>query len=471
MMTENFAATLDFVVGHTGHERYRELVTGDAATWTPKVIAKAEAIRRGEVPARTTANMRSRRRAAGPGTTLAIRAHLAGGFGYGQIAEWLGRELDRRGQRVAFVGHGIHRDHFPLQGFVDERLADAVDPGMPAIQLTTPTTPLAGDTARVASFSMWESSRIPRAAAENLSRARVVMVPCEHNAEAFIASGVTAPIRVVPLGIDPSVYDEMDGWDPTTSTPFVFGAAGRTAHGGIRKNLDFVASCFSRVADRMPDATLEIKVWPDCTVDTGSHPRIRLIRTPMTPAEMAVWYRGLDVYVTASRGEGFGLQTAQAMAVGRPAIVVPWSGTMEFWDQDCGWPLDYALAPAGEFYSGDGQEWAVPTEESLCAAMLHAYANRDEVKAKGKAAAERMRAFPWSRTGDALESVLREFGLWPEPKPIPAPSPLARAYAKVTRCPERVKVGSGCGCQRRCKKLDRVVGMAECLACVGGTDR
>lgn len=81
------------------------------------------------------------------------------------------------------------------------------------------------------------------------------------------------------------------------------------------------------------------------------------------------------------------MQTHQAMACGRPVIAIPWSATVDFWDERFGWAIDYRLAPADDFYSGFGAMWADPVFESLRCQMLEAYVNIEEVARRGDAAA------------------------------------------------------------------------------------
>src|SRR5262249_53419147 len=54
--------------------------------------------------------------------------------------------------------------------------------------------------------TMWETSQLPSGMADRLNQARAVIAPSRFVADVFRASGVTVPIEIVPLGIDPDVY-------------------------------------------------------------------------------------------------------------------------------------------------------------------------------------------------------------------------------------------------------------------------
>ena len=70
----------------------------------------------------------------------------------------------------------------------------------------------------------------------------------------------------------------------------------------------------------------------------------------------------MDVYISLHRSEGFGLIPAEAMSLGKPAIMTRWSGNLDLMatDNSCG--VDYKLIPVAEKfgpYSPD-QIWAEP---------------------------------------------------------------------------------------------------------------
>jgi glycosyltransferase involved in cell wall biosynthesis len=366
-----------------------------------------------------------------PSGHLHVRGYLDSWTGYGQIAERVGFGLrDAAGVELSWGAIKLDQTYFPTHPDILANLRDAPPPGANVLQIATPLTqPIEGFPCAV--LSMWEADRINAQAAAQLNRAAVVVVPCRHNEKAFRDSGVTVPIRVVPMGIDTEVYYDRDDFD--MDGPFVFGAAGRQSHGGKRKALMDVAACFIKLAEKMPDACLNLKIFPDCDMGpVPTHPRIKLTRTPMLPWEMANWYRSLTCYTTLSRGEGWGMQTHQSMSVGRPVIAIPYSGTADFWTPGSGWPVAFSIQPAREFYEGCGANWAEYDEESACEAMLAAYNDRDECRRRGKVAAARAAEFPWRRTAEGVREALTEFGFLAGPEPdLPPLATRAANYAKA----------------------------------------
>lgn len=274
-----------------------------------------------------------------------------------------------------------------------------------------PSRPCA-DPARTINYTMWESTRIHPDAVRQCNRLLAVVVPCEAVADWFRASGVTTPIRVVPLAIPTEIFQPGERFDSKRPPgPIRFGCAGRTMHGGIRKGLDLVIRAFLEafaVGDG-PSATLDVKCWPDCIVQDPGDPRVRILRAPLSKAGLADWYRSLDFFASASRGEGWGFHPHEAMACGVPAIAPHWGGHRAFMDAGNSYPVDWDERPAeGPIYGGLG-DWCVIRPASLVDQMRRAAADLDDARARGRRAAARAAEFTWERTGREILAVLDEF--------------------------------------------------------------
>jgi glycosyltransferase involved in cell wall biosynthesis len=408
-----------------------------------------------------------------PSGHLHVRGYLDSWTGYGQIAERVGFGLrDAAGVELSWGAIKLDQKYFPTHPDILANLRDAPPPGANVLQIATPLTqPVEGFPTFCA--TMWEADRINMQAVAQVNRAAAVMVPCRHNEVAFRESGVTRPIYVVPMGYDQDVYYDKD--DFRDDGPFVFGCAGRMGHGGIRKNISALSYAFYKAADKMPDAVLICKIWEDCHLTVPDHPRIVVDRRPLRPVGLADWLRNLNVYVNASRGEGFGMIGIQGMAVGRPMIAAPWSATVDFWSApEHGWELPFNLEPAGEFYvDGSGSRWAVPTEDGMIEAMLTAYNDRDECKRRGKAAAQQTLGFSWSRCVAGIKAAMEAEGFLPRP-PEPSAADLVRSLtdeqrAAIEGCSSRYEATSCCGPRTACKHgriRSNSTATEDCAKCV-----
>jgi glycosyltransferase involved in cell wall biosynthesis len=261
---------------------------------------------------------------------------------------------------------------------------------------------------RTAYFTMWETTRLPAMGPHLLNQSEVVITPCVFCASTFSACGVTTPIRVVPLGIDTEIYrwrNFLPGND------VVFGAAGRMAHGGVRKGLADVIAAFGKAFPKrnFKDVRLKVKCHPDCGIQQTGDPRIEITAAHLTKEQLADWYASLTCFVSVARGEGWGLMQSQSMATGRPLMSPKFAGVAEFFEENCGYALPFKMEPAQGMYEGHGH-WAVVSEKDLIEGMRLAYRQRAILPQIGAVASERASRFTWENSNRKLVSVLREFG-------------------------------------------------------------
>jgi len=131
----------------------------------------------------------------------------------------------------------------------------------------------------------------------------------------------------------------------------------------------------------------------------GRLPRMRLIEEWIPDARLPSLYAAADAFVLPSRGGGWGLPQAEAMAMGLPTIATDWSGTTEFINKDVGLPLKYRLKELttedmDDMYVGaelNGHKYAEPSIAHLRELMRWVYNHPDEGMLLGKKAREHMR--------------------------------------------------------------------------------
>ena len=179
-----------------------------------------------------------------------------------------------------------------------------------------------------------------------------VVVWTEFAKEEIRASGYTGPCSIVPLGVDHSVFYPMDkaecrarisfnqGREGSALAPddFVVGVVGRNQ---MRKRLDLSISYFADVVNKygIDNAQLLLQVAPTnedyfslskISEYYGVRDRVHIsegaLGSGLDESVMPVIYSTLDVYLTTTQGEGFGLPTLEAMACGVPCVVPDWSG-------------------------------------------------------------------------------------------------------------------------------------------------
>lgn len=335
-------------------------------------------------------------------------AHFTGWQSLGILSFKIAMELEKLGLDVRLAP--IHGDNRFLdvgewvKAHTDQA---AVDAASWCVQSSGPHAPIPTHQ-QVIKLTCQDSDGLQPRQRIGLNSCIGIMGFSHFNADCWRKLAVGARIGVCPLGVDTAAFRHMD--DPPTD-PFTFGSAGRLQHGPKRKNIQFVYDVFVSLADQMPDARLKLRITPGDKIRLASHPQVELLQSVTTQQEVAEWYRSLSVYVAAARCESWGMMPHEAMACGRPVIMNPWGGSMDFWTPECGWPLEYVLEPRDDPCDSDTGNWASPTAESLSAAMLHVYNNREELPRKGLAAAARAAEFTWDKSAIAFRDFLVECGM------------------------------------------------------------
>ncbi|KAJ9534502.1 hypothetical protein QJQ45_022145 [Haematococcus lacustris] len=121
-------------------------------------------------------------------------------------------------------------------------------------------------------------------------------------------------------------------------------------------------------------------------------PTLYVLSTHLSSRQYAGLYKAADAYVTATRGEGWGMPITEAMSMGLPVVVTNWSGVTAFVDESVGYMVDYTLeeVPDDQPWWFLGAKWAVASTSHLRQRMREVMSDRRTAAAKGKRARQRM---------------------------------------------------------------------------------
>ena len=269
-------------------------------------------------------------------------------------------------------------------------------------------------------FTMLETTGIPDEWVRQCNMMDEVWVPSTFNVETFRNSGVTRPIHVIPLGIDPNYYNPhiksyKSHWKYTFLSVFEWGE---------RKAPEVLLKAYSNAFTDKDNVVLICKVINnDGGLDVkaeveklglnkpGSPEIIFLYNTKFADNDMPTLYRSADCFVISTRGEGWGMPILEAMACGLPTIATNWSSQVDFFNETNGYPVKVKqlIDAKAKCPYYEGYQWADPDEEHLMSLMRYVYEHQDEAKAKGMRASEEVLSkWTWENAAKKIISRLDE---------------------------------------------------------------
>lgn len=260
-------------------------------------------------------------------------------------------------------------------------------------------------------WTMLETTGVPPEWVRQCNEMDEVWVPSAFNEWSFRRSGVTRPIRVMPLGVIDTGYFNPGIRAFRATEDFTFLSI---FEWGERKAPEVLIRAFNKAFRKTDPVILVCKF---VNADPGVSPRRQVEALGLDPEggriiysendvlpyyQLASLYRSVDCFVLPTRGEGWGMPILEAMACGLPVIASYWSAQQSFMSDANSYPLQVGLAAAEAkcpYY--EGFKWADPSEEHLVALLRRVNASREEARAKGARAAADVDAM-WSMRASAL---------------------------------------------------------------------
>jgi 1,2-diacylglycerol 3-alpha-glucosyltransferase len=164
-----------------------------------------------------------------------------------------------------------------------------------------------------------------------------VVAPSESIAAFLAEQGVTAPVTVIPTGIDPAKFQNGDRLRMRAelgipSGAFVIGHVGRLAP---EKNLEFLTGTLAAYVSAHASAHVVVAGQGPLTdhmrsaFDEIGHAANLHMLGPVTGGRLADVYASMDVFAFSSHSETQGLVLAEAMAAGVPVAALDAPGARE----------------------------------------------------------------------------------------------------------------------------------------------
>lgn len=271
-------------------------------------------------------------------------------------------------------------------------------------------------------------------------------VPCIQQKQACLDSQVINPIRIIPNGCNPLKFDKQ-------YKPLHLGDINKNkcvfyciAENNRRKNFASLIRSYYLAFQKNEDVLLIIKtnnninqmildirkgIHPYC--NDNAYPKILVISNYMENDEMCALHQAGDIFITASKGEGWNIGCHDALGFGNPVIVPNWGSHHELLcdnalecfnhqekifthhhDISAGWLIDGSLTPCFGMQTGiknlyNGTElWFEPDILNIANCMNDAYnkwANKQLGPMKDEAKRRAMN-FSYEKVGNIIKQEL-----------------------------------------------------------------
>ncbi len=277
--------------------------------------------------------------------------------------------------------------------------------------------------------TMYETDGLPPAWVQRLNTVDEVWVPTRCNQQTFRGAGVTTDIHVVPGGVDTSWF--RPDLPPlalpvTASTTFlsIFEWSHRKAPDVLLRawaeafdptdDVALVLRCYPRGHFGDIDATAAIEHLVDSELSAMSRRRcdvapITVIGHHLSPDELRRLVCSTDVYVSPTRGEGWGRPLVEAQACGKLVITTNWSAPAAVLDPAAVLLIDIdglaVIDGQMDVAHYRGQRWASPNASHLVELLRWSASHPDERASMGRRGREDMvRRWSWSSAASVAQA-------------------------------------------------------------------
>lgn len=279
----------------------------------------------------------------------------------------------------------------------------------------------------------WETDKLPPDFAAGAQLCDEIWTGSEFNKQAIIKAGVTKPIHIIPEAIVSEI-------EPEDFEPFITDVDDTFKFYSIfewteRKNPKALLEAYLTEFQGDEDVSLTLKTYVDNftpdkkreveeavlhiknTLNLEKYPRVSLCLELLNREQMYRFHRTFDCFVSAHRGEGWGIPQMEAMLMGKPIISTACGGIHEYLETGVdSFLVDFTMVQVQansrnqQWYRQD-QQWADASVATLRQLMRAAYENQDKMKEMGEKARQTVQEkFDINVVGKRMVQRLAEIG-------------------------------------------------------------
>ena len=261
-------------------------------------------------------------------------------------------------------------------------------------------------------WPIFELDKFDEVEKTSLSCPHEIIVCSEWAKQVCINNGVKQDIRVVPLGVDPEIFNP----GPPNQNTYKFFTIGKHE---TRKSHDIIAKCFNSAFSDKDDVELHLMTQnPFPQVNNDEWNRLHksgplsdkvILHNPVNShKEIADFIKSCDCGWFCAKAEGWNLELLESMSSNKPVIATNYSAHTEFCTSKNSFLVDIektTVAYDGVWFNGKGN-WAhigSKEEEQIIEHMRYCYRNNIRENPEGvKTSVE----FTWEKTVEKLLNVI-----------------------------------------------------------------
>jgi len=269
----------------------------------------------------------------------------------------------------------------------------------------------------------WEESIVPATTISVLNeKFDAILVAAEFVATVLRNSGCRKPIFVIPIGVDHLVdYTAplVPLQDITPDKPFRFLHVSSVFD---RKGPEFLLDAFIQQFDANDHVELYIKTFPNphnrihqqlarFSATKNNPPRVIIDEADASKETLQALYRSAHTLVLPTRGEGFNLPAAEALALGLPVIVTGFGAHTDFCTTQTARLIPFRFDLSQSHLKESGSCWVTPDTHALSALLQQAVSEvldqSESLKQRIEVGLHLMRAtYTWDNAVQGISNAL-----------------------------------------------------------------